>query len=343
MDLKTQNELNNCRAQMPQTWQYWTLRFQESAIATTMVFGIVLFELIFVGSLRDEEDTHRENTNTNYSYEPSFYWGLGVSGIFLAEILLRYYTWSHTVAQIEAQKLAARSHMEGLSPAAAASKVGGFFSNKFRALDSFLVVLDLILFVVEIVMVTSEVDAKATTKLARVLRLARSAKWIGRLKVLRSFRFIHRLGVAVRQFGQPTGQNVYHSLREAMTALEEASDGWEDASPEVSERIKADLGRNTSKVLDAIDKRAMGIPVTEGGGSATEANARLSNSDVARRLVSSEATLAVILEKISTLESVVMRNGRDALSREEGAEGAENLSRCRIPVKDVNDNYFQEI
>ena len=311
MDLKTQNELNNRRAQMPPTWQYRTLRFQESAIATTMVFGIVLFEVIFVGNLQDKEDTYREQTNSNYNFEPSFYWALGVSATFLAEIFLRYYTWSHTIAIIEAQKSAARSHVEAFSSEDdATSKVGGFFLNKFRALDSFLVVLDVVLFVVEIVMVNSKVDAKATSKLARFLRFARSAKWIGRLKILRSFRFIHRLGVAVRQYEQPTKQIVIHSLREALKVLEEASDGWEDASPEVSERIKADLGRNTSKVLEAIDKRASGIVMPEGGGSTIETNIRPSNRDLASRLESSEATLAVILEKINALEAAVTQNGR---------------------------------
>jgi len=169
-----------------------------------MVFGIVLFELIFVGNLRDKEDAHRQQTDANYTYEPSFYWGLGISAIFLAGILLRYYTWSHTVAQIEAHKSPARSHNDALSPLAADSKIGGFFSDNFRVLDSVLVVLDILFFTLEIFLIDSNAYAKANSKLARVLRLARSAKWHGRVEVIRSLRFFHRLGLFFRKLGQPT-------------------------------------------------------------------------------------------------------------------------------------------
>lgn len=307
--LMTLTESNNRRAQIPPTWQYRTLQFQESAVATSIVLGIVLFEIIFVGNLREKEDTYREQTNANYKYEPSFYWGLGVSATFLAEILLRYYTWSHTVAQIEAQKLAVRSQDDARSPAVAASKLlGGFFSNKFRLLDSLLVVLDLFLFVLEIILVNSKVDAKASSKLARLLRLVRSAKWLGRLKMLRSLRFIHRLGVILRKFGQPTRQKVSESLRQAMRKLEEAADGWEDTSTDVSERIKADLGRNTSKVLEAIDKRASGSLGTDYDGNNIVSTVRPLINGLATRLESSEATLSTLLDKMNALESFVVRS-----------------------------------
>jgi hypothetical protein len=351
-DFMTHNKSNDRRTQIPPTWQYRTLQFQESATATTVVFGIVLFELIFVGNLRDKEDTYREQSNANYSYEPSFYWGLGVSAIFLADILLRYYTWSHTIAVIEAQKSAARSHVEAFSTAAATSKIGGFFSNKFRALDSFLVVLDLFLFIIEIVLVNSKVDGKATSKLARVFRLARSAKWIGRLRVLRSLRFFHRLGVLLRKYGQPKRQNVIYSLRKAMKVLEEATDGWEDASTGTTERIKADLGRNTSKVLEAIDKRGSGTSAIEGGNNGIEAIIKPLISDMTIRLESSEATIGALVSKIDALEAAVERNGlvrsvpksselnsdraHDALAQGEVAEDTEDLIDNRIPVESAN-------
>ena len=321
--LMTLTESNNHRAQIPPTWQYRTLQFQESAVATSIVLGIVLFEMIFVGNLREREDTYREQTSANYNYEPSFYWGLGVSAIFLAEILLRYYTWSHTVAQIEAQKLSVRSQDDARSPAVAASKLlGGFFSNKFRLLDSLLVVLDLFLFALEIILVNSKVDAKASSKLARLLRLVRSTKWLGRLKVLRSLRFLHRLGVILRKFGQPTRQKVRESLRQAMRTLEEAADGWEDSSTDVSERIKADLGRNTSKVLEAIDKRASGSLESDNDGNDIISTVRPLINDLATRLESSEATLSMLLDKMNALESFVVRSKSEPVSPAHNAESS---------------------
>jgi hypothetical protein len=308
LDTQIQKELTDRRARPPATWQYRTLQFQESAIATTFVFGIVLFELIFVGNLRDKEDLTRDkDPNAKYDDEPSFYWGLIVSVFFVIDILLRYYTWSHTVAQIEEQKASARSQDDSSSPAAAAAKVGGFFSNKFRLLDSLLVVLDLFMFTLELILINSNVDAKATTKLARIVRLARSAKWLGRLKILRSLRFFHRFGLLLRKFGQPSRRNVVSSLQLALQAVDEAADGWAGPMADIGERIKADLSRSTSKVLAAIKKRD-----GQGNDNASNTSTSSRNIEMAARLGAFEATLVTILEQMKNLQAIVgtlVRNG----------------------------------
>jgi len=86
-------------------------------------------------------------------------------------------------------------------------------------------------------------------------------------------------------------RKVISSLRKSMKLLEEATDGWEDASLDVTERIKADLGRNTSKVLDTIERRVSGTSTTGCDGTI--------------RSEAPEATLVAILDKLEALEALV--------------------------------------
>lgn len=81
-------------------------------------------------------------------------------------------------------------------------------SNPFRFLDSALVAVDVVILVSTMILTGSgdgsAQSAKATVKLARVVRLARSARWLRGIKVLRSCRFVTKLANAWRRSALPT-------------------------------------------------------------------------------------------------------------------------------------------
>jgi len=57
------------------TWQARSLVFQEGMVATAIVCGLVLFELLYVAGLADEG--------------AKFLWGLAISAVFFGELCLR--------------------------------------------------------------------------------------------------------------------------------------------------------------------------------------------------------------------------------------------------------------
>jgi hypothetical protein len=85
MDKETKLLYEHTKVQPPQTYQYRMLKFQEGMVATALVCGIVLFELLYISELPNETE-----------FSTNFFAGLAVSGFFLLEILLRFYNWWHT-------------------------------------------------------------------------------------------------------------------------------------------------------------------------------------------------------------------------------------------------------
>ena len=86
--------------------------FQEGLVATAIVCAIVLFELLFVEQMEDATE--------------KFITGLAISILFLAEILLRGYTWWHTFHPFDSRKEAMR----------------GYCKDIFRLTDTIIVALD---------------------------------------------------------------------------------------------------------------------------------------------------------------------------------------------------------
>lgn len=89
-------------------------------VATALVAVVVLFELLYVGSLSscDEADL-------------AFVLSLGVSAIFFVEIVLRYYNWQHSVKVLKAEDLEIKR--AGVDPPKSDNfGIGDFLSNKVR-------------------------------------------------------------------------------------------------------------------------------------------------------------------------------------------------------------------
>jgi hypothetical protein len=94
-------------------------------VATALVGGLVLFELIYVSSL----------ASCNDHVDLAFILSAGVSAIFFIEIVLRYYTWRHSVRLLVAEDLETKrapdeTQFESLG-------LGGFFNNNVSPASSF--------------------------------------------------------------------------------------------------------------------------------------------------------------------------------------------------------------
>jgi len=122
MDEKTRTAYRNMRKQQPRTWQYRCLMFQESMLATGIVCGLVLFELIYVSSLDGEAQGRGR-------FSDQILWGAVITVFFLAEIALRFYTWFATMSTFAETR----------------GTIGGFFTNPFRLVDTTLVLVDVVL------------------------------------------------------------------------------------------------------------------------------------------------------------------------------------------------------
>jgi len=202
------------------------LEWQEGVLATGLICGIVLFELLYIGSLNDEG-----------TFSTRFFWGLGVSAFFLVELSLRVFFWwrcyDHSTRH----------------------RVGGFLTNPFRLIDVLLVAGDLIVVIIIVTLAGSSGGSsgqtKATVKLARFVRLARSARWARGAKVLRSCRFIARLMERYRRLAQPTRRSLLSFLVDQFAGLEEKS-SWAGRTNDPTEIMKRDLDYSTASVLDRV-------------------------------------------------------------------------------------------
>mmetsp|Transcript_18900 Transcript_18900/g.42955 ORF Transcript_18900/g.42955 Transcript_18900/m.42955 type:complete len:647 (+) Transcript_18900:443-2383(+) len=212
----------------PKTWQYRCLVFQEGLIATGIVCGVVLFELLYIGSMPDDDET----------YGKKFVFGLGVSIFFFAELTFRFYNWRVSYSK-ESRVL-----------------VGGFICNTFRLLDLILVVVDVFMLLSSFALSQvggTDGSTKATVKLARSLRFARSARWLRGMKVLRSCRFVARLVNRWRRHARPTRRTLLAALTNGFETLEETK-SWAGRSDDPIKIMKHDVDRGAHLVMERFEK-----------------------------------------------------------------------------------------
>jgi hypothetical protein len=198
MDEETKQIFLSTKVELPNTWQYHCLMFQESMVATTIVCGLVLFELLYVSNMQ----------NTPDPYSPMFFGGLCISLFFLFEICLRFYTWWHSF----------RSWHD--------TALGGFFTNPFRLMDTVLVAIDVTILTLTFSLQASggsATDAKAAVKLTRLVRFARSARWLRGTKALRSCKFLAKLANQWRKYARPTKESLCLSIADSLADLEDKS------------------------------------------------------------------------------------------------------------------------
>jgi len=236
----------------PRTWQYRCLKFQEGIFATALVGGIVMFEFIFVGNLRDCESTE----------DQAFLWSLSVSSFFLVEILLRYYNWWHSLRTIRTR--------DGGVASAEHIGLGDFFSDKFRLLDASLVIMDLCILTLDIALRGSGGGTTRGFKAGKLARMLRFARGFRGARVLRSCRFFAKLMARWRRYVRPSKRAVVKSLTEALRTLDEA-DSWAGRVTDLGQSVKREVERSTNRVLAALD----------GDGETEEARLRLAATEAA--------------------------------------------------------------
>ena len=355
------DEKNLKKAPPPATWQYKCLLAQEGIVGTGVVFGLVLFELIYVGGLRSKEDTEVS------TLAPSFWWGLGVTLLFLGEILLRYYVWRHTVrcfakedeeeasfnneGEQESESSTTASpnvssisesnrplSLNGLSKTSQnQNSIGGFFWNKFRLLDATIVLVDVVFLIIEIALFLTggsgdKSTTKAAVKLGRVVRLSRGAKWIRATRALRSCRFLVRLSEAWRKSFRPTRSSVRKELLRCFNDLEKAS-GWAGRLTDPYAKVRVDVSTSKSALLEAI------------GCTPALAVGRKECGDIAGRLAATEIAVAHVAEKTAALVSTVDAIARHLQVRPQESSVSESNTADRAIIEhkmESNNTSFDE-
>jgi len=230
MDQKILRDIAKKGGTPPNTWQYHCLMWQEGLIATSIVCGVVLFELLYINDSSTNDD--------DSFYDEDFFLSLSVTFFFLFEICLRFYVWRDTVARMGSTSVHA---------------IGGFFSNPFRLIDSTIVLIDVMLCTFEILASNNGSNsAKATIKLARSLRLVRGARWLRCMKVLRSCRFFAKLVNRIRLYLRPSRKDVEDSLMNHYRKLEQST-SWAGRIVDLSKKMKHDLNRSTFHILQVFE------------------------------------------------------------------------------------------
>jgi uncharacterized integral membrane protein len=134
MDKETKLLYEHTKVQPPQTYQFRMLKFQEGMVATALVCGIVLFELLYISELPNETE-----------FSTNFFAGLAVSGFFLLEILLRFYNWWHTFLSSSASEAYTSGAKARKSPLL-------FFKSPFRFMDAILVLIDVSILILTLIL-----------------------------------------------------------------------------------------------------------------------------------------------------------------------------------------------
>jgi hypothetical protein len=275
----------------PRTWQYRCLKFQEGIFATAIVGGIVMFEFIFVGNLKDCDDDGKK--------DEAFAWSIGISAFFLGEILFRYYNWWHSLSTVRLRD----GPESGAAASAGSIGLGDFFSDKFRLLDSSLVAMDLCILALDIALQSIGASKSNPTKeanLANMARMLRFARGFRGARILRSCRFFAKLMVRWRRYVRPSKRAVVASLTEALRALDEA-DSWAGRVTDLGQSVKREVERSTNRVLAAVD----------GDGKNTE-EARLRSAAAEAAAFAAEAACREVRQVLSS-EVKELRDAVEAL------------------------------
>jgi len=276
------------------TWQAQCLRWQEGLLATTVVCGLVLVELIVVSRLPEGDSDQGFS-----ALGPRFFWSAGISAIFLFDISLRYYNWRHTAAQLHSSVEADAASTEAAGAVSATigeddetdddagseapveiplngmmgerssvttvkqtsnSSSVHFFSNRFRIIDATVAALDVSILVVELsVIFGNATGSKSGIFGATVAKLARLLRFARFSRWLRAFRALRSC-----RFVAKLGLRWRQSVRptRATTANEvrlsfaklDESAAFAGRVVDLPKQVKRELGKSTSHLLHRLEQ-----------------------------------------------------------------------------------------
>eukprot|EP00613_Pedinella_sp_CCMP2098_P038375 CAMPEP_0171801734 /NCGR_PEP_ID=MMETSP0991-20121206/72413_1 /TAXON_ID=483369 /ORGANISM="non described non described, Strain CCMP2098" /LENGTH=584 /DNA_ID=CAMNT_0012413415 /DNA_START=107 /DNA_END=1862 /DNA_ORIENTATION=- len=318
-DLATEKEVAHRKKHS--NWQEQCLEFQEGIFVTTVMFVLVLVEVLYVSRLEDDGVINEQ-----------FFWSLGISAAFFLELTLRAYVFCHTYGSLLFK-----------------TPTGNFFTNPFRAIDIALVIVDILFLIITFVVLSGQddedsVETKGGVKFARVARLAKyvkSLRWIRVSKMTRSCRVFANMANRWRRYARPTFKAVAASIEDVFESLEEES-SWAGRTIDPTRQTKQDIQRSSSEVLHQV----------QAAQKAFEQSEQRVLAELARSEASTAARLAVTEKAVEALASQVMaqlevlgqqlgkqRGGRSSFSALLQVEEADNEGENDHP-EPTNDGNF---